>query len=74
MAVKKEKEFVIDNAELMAEWNWEKNNELSFDPKTLTLGNNKKLGGSVAKGTNGKRQLPTEPAETDARIVQAICF
>ena len=33
-----EKKYVIDNAELMAEWNWEKNNELGFDPKTLTLG------------------------------------
>ena len=38
-----EKKNVIDNAELMAEWNWEKNNELKFDPKTLTLGSNKKV-------------------------------
>lgn len=50
MAVKKEKEFVIDNAELMAEWNWEKNNELGFDPKTLTLGNNKKAWWKCSKG------------------------
>ena len=40
MAVKK---YVINNAELMAEWNWEKNTELNFDPKTLTLGSNKKV-------------------------------
>ncbi len=38
-----EKKYIIDNAELMAEWNWEKNNELGFDPETLTLGSNKKV-------------------------------
>ena len=38
-----EKKYVIDNAELMAEWNWEKNNELGFDPKTLTLGSGQKV-------------------------------
>ena len=38
-----EKKYVIDNAELMAVWNWEKNNELGFDPKTLTLGSHKKV-------------------------------
>ena len=38
-----EKKYLIDNAELMAEWNWEKNNELGFDPKVLTLGSNKKV-------------------------------
>lgn len=38
-----EKKYVIDNAKLMAEWNWEKNNELKLDPKTLTLGSGKKV-------------------------------
>ncbi len=38
-----EKKYIIDNAELMAKWNWEKNNELGFDPETLTLGSNKKV-------------------------------
>ena len=38
-----EKKYVIDNAELMAEWNWEKNNELGFEPGLLTLGSNKKV-------------------------------
>lgn len=38
-----EKKYIIDNTKLMAEWNWEKNNELGFDPKTLTLGSNKKV-------------------------------
>ena len=38
-----EKKYVIDNAELMAEWNWEKNNELCFDPKLLTVGSGKRV-------------------------------
>jgi len=37
-----EKKYIIDNAELMAEWNWEKNDELGFDPVILTLGSHKK--------------------------------
>lgn len=43
MAEKKEKRYVSDNAQLMSEWNWEKNNELNFNPETLTLGSNKKV-------------------------------
>ena len=50
MAEKKEKRYVSDNAQLMAEWDWEKNNELGFDPKTLTLGNNKKAWWKCQKG------------------------
>ena len=38
-----EKKYVIDNAELMAEWNWEKNTELRFDPNLLTVGSGKKV-------------------------------
>ncbi|MBQ9977770.1 MAG: hypothetical protein IJP21_04195 [Clostridia bacterium] len=45
-----EKKYVIDNAELMAEWNWEKNNELHFDPKTLTLGSGQKVWWKCIKG------------------------
>ena len=45
-----EKKYVIDNAELMAEWNWEKNNKLNFDPKTLTLGSNKKVWWQCSSG------------------------
>ena len=50
MAEKKEKQYVSDNAQLMAEWNWEKNSELNFDPKTLTLGSNKKAWWKCSKG------------------------
>ncbi len=34
----------------MAEWNWEKNNELGLDPKTLTLGSGKKVWWKCDKG------------------------
>ena len=42
MAEKKEKQYVSNNARLMAEWNWEKNNELGFYPDKLTCGSAKK--------------------------------
>ena len=45
-----DKKYVIDNAELMAEWNWKKNNELGFNPETLTLGSNKKVWWKCSKG------------------------
>lgn len=45
-----EKKYVIDNAKLMAEWNWEKNTELDFDPKTLTLGSGQKVWWKCQKG------------------------
>ncbi len=41
MADKKEKRYVSDNAELMAEWNWERNTD--FAPTQLTLGSSKKV-------------------------------
>ena len=42
MVEKKEKQYVSDNARLMEEWDWEKNEELGFDPHNLTSGSNKK--------------------------------
>lgn len=50
MAEKKEKKFVIDNPALMAEWNWEKNNELGLAPNSLTCGSGKKVWWKCAKG------------------------
>ena len=38
-----EKKYIIDNAELMAEWDWEKNNEFGFDPHKITLGSDKRV-------------------------------
>lgn len=36
-----EKKYIIDNAELMAEWDWDKNNELGLNPQTLSIGSYK---------------------------------
>ena len=41
MAEKKEKQYVSDNAQLMAEWDWEKNNMLGLDPSEITEGSSK---------------------------------
>ncbi len=43
-----EKKYLIDNTELMAEWNWDKNTDL--DPHTLTMGSNKKVWWKCSKG------------------------
>ena len=43
MADKKEKKYVSDNAQLMAEWDWEKNIHLGLVPDKLTCGSNKKV-------------------------------
>ena len=41
MAEKKEKQYVSDNAQLMAEWDWDRN--LNFNPSLLTCGSNVKV-------------------------------
>ena len=38
MAIKREKRYLIDNPDLMAEWDWEKNDELGLDPATTSCG------------------------------------
>ena len=43
VAEKKAKQCASDNAQLMAEWDWEKNAELGFDPTKLTCGSGKKV-------------------------------
>ena len=50
VAEKKEKQYVSDNAQLMAEWNWEKNNELGFDPHKLSVGSERKVWWKCSKG------------------------
>ena len=37
------KQYVIDNKELMSEWYWDKNNDLGLNPDKLTCGSNKKV-------------------------------
>jgi len=48
LAETKEKKYVSDNAQLMAEWNWERNTDVS--PSQLTLGSNKKVWWKCKKG------------------------
>ena len=50
MAEKKEKRYVSDNAQLMAEWDWEKNTKLGFSPTQLTCGSGKKVWWKCLKG------------------------
>ena len=42
MAEMKEKQYIIDNAQLMAEWDWDKNDKLGLYPQELTHGTHKK--------------------------------
>lgn len=59
MTVKKEKEFVINNVQLMAEWDWQKNNELGFHPNEITSHSGKKSGGFVLTGILLMQRLQT---------------
>ena len=64
MAEKKEKQYVSDNAQLMAEWDWEKNNTLGFAPDEITSHSGKKVwwicinghsfNATIANRVNGK--------------------
>lgn len=50
MTGKKEKQYVCDNPQLMAEWDREKNIELGLDPNTTTVGSEKKAWWMCSKG------------------------
>ena len=43
-----EKHYISENAQLMAEWNWERNK--NFDPSQLTIGSGKKVWWKCGKG------------------------
>lgn len=45
-----QKKYISDYAELMAEWDWEKNNELGYDPSKITYGSAKKVWWRCHKG------------------------
>ena len=44
------KAFIIDNARLMAEWDWDENEKFNFDPRKLSLGSGKKVNWVCSKG------------------------
>ena len=50
VAEKKVKQYVSDNAQLMAEWDWEKNKVLGFEPNEVTFGSIKKIWWICDKG------------------------
>ena len=50
MAETKEKKYVSDNAQLMAEWDWERNSEFNFNPERLTLGSHTKAWWKCSEG------------------------
>ena len=50
VAEKKAKRHVSDNAQLMDEWDWEKNDELGLSPYVLTIGKNVKAWWKCSKG------------------------
>ncbi len=52
----KDKNYVADNAQLMAEWDWEKNTALGFDPQLLTEGSHKKVWWICEKGHSYEAQ------------------
>lgn len=55
--MEKGKRYVIDNAQLMAEWDWEKNGALGLDPSRITLGNGKKVWWKCEKGHEWKASI-----------------
>lgn len=57
MAEKKGKQYVSDNAQLMAEWDWEKNNDLRFDPHTLTQGCHTRVWWKCPQGHSYESQI-----------------
>ena len=52
-----DKKYIIDNEELMKEWNWEKNKLLNLDLKALTLGSNKKVWWKCSKGHEWQTEI-----------------
>ena len=50
MAEKKEKRYVSDNARLMAEWHWERNDHDGFYPNKMTHQSNKKVWWKCSQG------------------------
>ena len=50
MAEKKEKQYVSDNAQLMAEWDWEKNQLVGYNPNEITYGSVIKVWWKCEKG------------------------
>ena len=45
-----DKDFVYDDARLMAEWDWEENEKCGLDPRKLSIGSGKRANWVCSKG------------------------
>lgn len=45
-----DKKYIIDNEELMKEWDWEKNDSNGYNPQTITYGSTKKIFWKCSQG------------------------
>ena len=57
MAKEKVKKYIIDNTALMAEWDWEENEKMNFNPHLLTLGSHKNVSWKCSKGHTWKATI-----------------
>ena len=65
-----EKKYIIDNVELMAEWDWEKNNALGFNPKILTQGCHTKVWWKCVLGHEWEATITARNRGTGCPICQ----
>ena len=63
-----DKKYIIDNLELMQEWNWDKNNELVFYPDKITCGSNKKVWWKCSKGHEWQAIIDTRSNGSECPI------
>ena len=66
MAEKKEKKYVSDNAQLMAEWNWEKNDGIL--PSKVTIKNNRKVWWKCKEGHEWQAVVSSRSAGNNCPI------
>ena len=62
MSTDKEKHLLLNNTQLMKDWNWERNNGL--DPAQVTLGSNKKAWWKCSKGHEWKASIKSRNTGT----------
>ena len=71
MAEKKEKQYVSDNAQLMAEWNWEKNNGLT--PMNVTPNSNRKVWWKCSNGHEWQAIIANRSKGSDCPYCSGRC-
>ena len=75
---KQPKHYISDIPELMKEWDWEKNNELGFDPNMITYGSGKKVWWKCKRGhewlatINSRNRHKNCPYCSGRNVIQGI--